>query len=71
MAEQKFKIFEGTFPCHTCKEEVTSIRLWIETTDLTWMCSKKHISKVQLIKTKKEVEYDNRRTNCRDYRRDR
>ena len=60
MQEAKFKTFEGIFPCHTCKEEVTTLRLWKETTDLTWMCSKKHISKVQMIKTKKDYEREKR-----------
>ena len=60
MAEPKFKNFEGKFPCHTCKEEVTSVRLWKETMDLTWMCSKKHLSKVQMIKTKKDYEREKR-----------
>ena len=61
MAEPKFKNFEGKFPCHTCKEEVTSVRLWKETMDLTWMCSKKHLSKVQMIKTKKDYEREERK----------
>lgn len=56
MSDAKFKVFEGKFPCHTCKEEVTSLRLWLETTDLTWMCSKKHVSRASLIKTKKAYE---------------
>ena len=60
MAEPKFKIFEGTFPCHTCKEDVTSLRLWMETLDLTWMCSKKHVSKVCLVKTRKDYEREER-----------
>ena len=58
---EKFKVFEGKFPCHTCKEEVLSLRLWIETTDVTWMCSKKHLSKVKLKKTKKDYERENRK----------
>mgnify|MGYP003350276988 FL=1 len=56
---EKFKIFEGKFPCHTCKEEVLSLRLWLETADLTWMCSQKHMSKVKLLKTKKDYEREN------------
>jgi hypothetical protein len=60
MAEPKFKVFEGKFPCHTCREEVTSLRLWVETSDLTWMCSQKHMSKAALIKTKKDYEREER-----------
>lgn len=56
MPEERFKVFTGEFNCQICKEEVESLRLWIETAELTWMCSKKHISKVPLIMTKKHYE---------------
>jgi len=56
MSEEKFKVFSGEFHCQICKEEVNSLRLWIKTAELTWMCSKKHISKVPLILTKKDYE---------------
>jgi hypothetical protein len=56
MPSDKFKVFNGTFICQVCKEEVNSLRLWLETANLTWMCSKKHISKVPLIITKKDYE---------------
>lgn len=54
MAEKDFKIFSGKFPCKKCHEEVLSLRLWIGSGDATWMCSKKHISKVNLIPQKKK-----------------
>ena len=60
MAEPRFSTYVGKFPCHTCKEEVTSIRLWKETLELTWMCSQKHLSKVGIIKTKKDYEREKR-----------
>lgn len=53
---EKFKIFPGKFPCKSCNEEVTSLRLWAESADLTWMCSNKHLSKVPLIMTRKDFE---------------
>lgn len=56
----KFKIFPGKFPCKKCNEEVTSLRLWLDSADLTWMCSAKHISRVSLVKTKKDYERENR-----------
>lgn len=56
MHNDKFKTFSGQFICQKCKEEVNSVRLWSETANLTWMCSKKHISKVPLILTKKDYE---------------
>jgi hypothetical protein len=55
MSEQ-FKIFAGKFICKKCNEEVNSLRLWLDSADVTWMCSQKHISKVQLIVTRKDYE---------------
>ncbi len=58
MLEPKFSTYPGKWPCKTCQEIVTTLRYWKETGDATWMCSKKHISKVSMIpKTKKD--YDN------------
>jgi hypothetical protein len=56
MSKEKFKVFNGAFPCHTCKEEVSNVRLWLDTANLTWMCSQKHLTKVPLILTKKDYE---------------
>jgi hypothetical protein len=53
---EKFKIFFGKFPCKKCNEEVTSLRLWLDSADLTWLCSQKHLSKVPLIMTRKDFE---------------
>jgi hypothetical protein len=53
---EKFKIFPGKFFCKKCNEEVNSLRLWLDSADVTWMCSQKHISKVPLILTKKDYE---------------
>jgi hypothetical protein len=54
MAEKDFKVFPGKFPCKKCEEEVLSLRLWLDSGDATWMCSKKHVSKVGLIPVKKK-----------------
>jgi hypothetical protein len=54
MLNKKFSVYLGKFLCKTCQEEVTSLRYWIEVGDATWMCSKKHISKVGLIPQKKK-----------------
>jgi hypothetical protein len=51
---EKFKVFAGKFPCKKCNEEVTSLRLWLDSADLTWMCTQKHISKVALVPIKKK-----------------
>jgi hypothetical protein len=53
MADSKFTVYPGQFPCKKCGEEVTSLRFWVETGDATWMCSSKHLSKVKLIQQKR------------------
>lgn len=55
----KYNVAQGKFPCHTCKEVVSSLRHYIADGDLTWICSQKHLSKVSLVvkkKTKKDYE---------------
>ena len=55
---ERFSTFTGQFYCQKCNEVVDACRLWNETKDVTWMCSKKHMSKISMIpKTKKD--YDN------------
>lgn len=44
----KYNPYPGKFPCHRCKEIVTEARLYLDTKDITWMCSKKHLSRVPL-----------------------
>lgn len=54
MAEKDFIIFTGIFNCKKCNEQVSSLRFWKESGDTTWMCSKKHISKVGLVPQKRK-----------------
>ena len=54
MPEKEFKVFPGKFVCKKCDEEVLSLRLWLESGDSTWMCSKKHVTRVGLIPVKKK-----------------
>jgi hypothetical protein len=42
------------FVCKKCDEEVLSLRLWLDSGDSTWMCSKKHVTRVGLIPVKKK-----------------
>jgi hypothetical protein len=44
----KYSLFPGTFFCHECKGEVNEARFYFQSFDLTWMCSDKHLSKVNL-----------------------
>lgn len=59
----KYKIYEGKFICKTCKEEVKTLRLYIDTGMTSWMCSKKHLSEVKLFhvgyKKKRDYEREN------------
>ena len=55
----RYNVVEGQFPCHTCKEVVKSLRHYIETKELTWMCSSKHLTSVSLeTKKKKKRDYE-------------
>lgn len=54
MGDRDFRIFNGKFPCKKCNEEVTSLRFWPASGDTTWMCSSKHMSKVELTPKKKK-----------------
>lgn len=58
----RYTVYAGKFPCHTCKEEVKSLRSYPEEKLLTWMCSQKHMSTVSLNvkKTKKDYEREKR-----------
>lgn len=54
----KYNLYTGIFKCQVCNVEVTSLRSYPETKELTWMCPDKHISTVTLYakKTKKDYE---------------
>lgn len=54
----KYTVYNGKFPCHTCKEMVNSLRMYVETKEVTWMCSKKHISSVLLVSKKNKKDYE-------------
>ena len=49
-----YTVYHGKFICHECKVEVTSLRLYAETKEMTWMCKDKHLSKVYLGRRKKK-----------------
>jgi hypothetical protein len=57
MNNKPFSSYPGIFVCQRCKEEVLQLRLWHDTLDLTWQCSEKHISKINL-KNKKKTKKD-------------
>ena len=56
----KYSIYEGKFPCKTCKVEVRTIRIYPKTGMATWMCVAKHLSQVELFRVgyKKKRDYE-------------
>jgi len=54
----KYNIYPGKFICHTCKEEVKSLRLYASDKMLTWMCSQKHLSEVAVATKKSKKSYE-------------
>ncbi len=54
----KYNIYTGKFVCHTCKAEVKTLRSYPSTKELTWMCSEKHISVVNLSTKKSKKDYE-------------
>jgi hypothetical protein len=59
----KYNIYQGEFPCHTCKVVVRTLRSYPDTKELTWMCPERHMSRVSLNikKTKKDYEREERK----------
>jgi hypothetical protein len=49
-----FQVYEGKWPCKKCSEVVLTLRLWPDSGDVTWMCTQKHLSKMNLIPPKKK-----------------
>jgi hypothetical protein len=54
----KYNIFPGIFVCHTCKAESKTLRLYIETKEMTWMCPEKHLNSVSLQTKKNKRDYE-------------
>ncbi len=54
----KYNIYNGKFLCQECGQEVNSLRSYPDTKELTWMCSEKHISTVNLNTKKTKRDYE-------------
>jgi hypothetical protein len=54
----RYNVHPGIFPCHTCKEEVTTIRSYLDIKKLTWMCKSGHLSEVDLNTRKSKKDYE-------------
>lgn len=55
----KYTVIEGKFFCSTCENTSNTARLYVDTKNLTWMCSDKHLTEVSLKpekKTKRDYE---------------
>lgn len=55
-----FNTYQGKFPCKTCREEVKTLRVYTATGMGTWLCSKKHLTEVQVYQVgyKKKKDYE-------------
>ncbi len=53
----KYTVYPGTFPCHTCRADVKSVRVYPVEKLITWMCPEKHLNEVSL-ETKKKKDYE-------------
>jgi hypothetical protein len=53
----KYNVYAGKFKCQECGKDVTSLRSYPETKELTWMCSEKHMSRVSLLTKKNKKDY--------------
>jgi hypothetical protein len=45
-----YSIYPGKFLCKTCKKEVKTMRVYVDTGMASWMCSDKHLSEIMLFK---------------------
>ncbi len=54
----KYNIYQGDFKCQVCGIAVGSIRSYPDTKELTWMCSEKHLSQVDLAIKKRKKDYE-------------
>jgi len=54
----RYTVYQGSFVCHTCKEEVKSMRHYIASKQMTWLCSHGHLSKVSLQTKKTKRDYE-------------
>ena len=54
----KYTVYTGTFLCQVCRKEVSTIRSYPITKELTWMCPDRHVSTVDLNTKKKKEDYE-------------
>jgi hypothetical protein len=45
-----YSIYPGKFLCKTCKKEVKTMRVYLDTGMASWMCHEKHLSEIMLFK---------------------
>ena len=54
----KYSIYSGSFPCHICKVEVKTVRLYPKEKLITWMCPEKHLNEVSLETKRSKKDYE-------------
>jgi hypothetical protein len=55
----KYSVYSGEFPCHTCKSVSKNLRFYSDTKIATWLCDQNHLTSVSFDpkkKTKKDYE---------------
>lgn len=58
MSKSKYTVYPGKFICQSCKVEVSSLRLYPKTQEVTWMCKEGHTSNVSLNKRKTKKDFE-------------
>lgn len=54
----KYNIYPGSFPCHTCGEDVKTIRSYPGEKRLSWMCKERHLTEINLDTKKSRKDYE-------------
>lgn len=54
----RYSIYQGKFPCHTCQEQVLSLRFYSDEKLATWLCSKKHLTEVSFNAKKNKRDHE-------------
>ena len=54
----KYSVYPGKFVCHTCQDQVATVRSYPDEKRLTWMCKNKHLTQVDLNTRKTKRDYE-------------
>ena len=54
----RYTVYEGSFKCQSCGQDIKTLRSYPDLKELTWMCRDKHLSKVSLNTKKTRADYE-------------